>query len=291
MVQTEGCEVIGMTVRKCDALRLLGIIAGIKVPKKSQRQQHDESQLIAWYKWEFLRRNTEYRKDYEEFIQEFGDWFRLHGYWYEHDNEPWGKKNLLFFARVIAPKAKTICERWQIRDPVAPTMTFERPGCTDCEHQRECSLPTDCSKEEAGHAWDLADFVADSRLSEEEFRNRLPDVTAKTYGPEPDYRLELVFDLRFPLDFLLREAEDRLRSRKRSYDRRHPSLSKISATVRRRLDLYDRYLRVWDLRNAGEKFEAIGALVFRDEQRRAQHARDSFYRAQELIDGGYKELR
>ena len=32
------------------------------MPKKPHRLQTKEAHLIAWYKWEFLRRNLEYRK-------------------------------------------------------------------------------------------------------------------------------------------------------------------------------------------------------------------------------------
>lgn len=69
--------------------------------------------MIAWYKWEFLRRNGEYRKDYEEFVREFEPRFEKHGYWFDETTEPWGPENLRFFATVIAPKAKAICDRWQ----------------------------------------------------------------------------------------------------------------------------------------------------------------------------------
>jgi hypothetical protein len=261
------------------------------MPKKSPQQRVDETLLIAWYKWEFLRRNVEYRKDYVEFLREFGGWFEKHGYWYDQTVEPWGKENLRFFASVIAPKARIICERWQIRDPLSPTRNFKKPGSKCYKHHREFLLPTECSKEEAGQEWDLSDFLSGCHLSDEEFRKRLPASTAKAYGPEPDYHLELAIDLRLPLEPLLRQAEDRIRSRKRAFDRRHPKPPETAPTVRRRLNLYDKYLQVWDLRTQGEKFEVIGALVFPDNPRRAQRAMESFRTAKELVGGGYKELR
>ena len=78
------------------------------MPKKSRRKQIAESQRIALYKWEFLRRNVEYRKDYKEFLREFKPWLARHGYWFDETTEPWGAENLRFFATVIAPKARQL---------------------------------------------------------------------------------------------------------------------------------------------------------------------------------------
>src|SRR5579864_8158149 len=245
------------------------------MPKKPQQQQLTESRLIAWYKWEFLRRNHEYLRNYKEFISEFGVWFRQHGYWYDQ-NIRWKPSEFRFFAKVIAPRIKIICERWQIREPVPPSWSgmnyYSRPGVL---------IPTDCAKEEAGQGWDL------SKLSESkaEFLKHLPESTAACYGPEPDYHLELQFDLRRPLDDLLREAKDAIASRKWKYNRKHPAPTTRAPEVRRRLNLYATYLKVWDLKEGGEKFEYIGALLFSKKRNPAQTAKDSFRRALQLIKG------
>ena len=250
--------------------------------KKSRRQQTKEAQQIAWYKWEFLRRNSEYRKDYEGFIQEFGGWFGKHGYWYDQEIAPWGGDNLRYFAAVIAPKARVICEKWGIRDPFSPDWQFARSGLYSYKPSYEVFLPTDCSNESAGESWDLSDFL----MSKEELLKNLP----VPEWPRREHHLVLAFDLRRPLPSLLREAEGRITSHKKHYGRRHPQPGRTTPAVRRRLDLYDRYLRVWELRERqGEKFEVIGALEFPGKPRGAQHAIDSFQRAQELIEGGYKE--
>ena len=86
--------------------------------------QIKETRLIAWYKWEFLRRNPEYRKDYGQFMEDFGSWFREHGYWY-NQKVRWKPAELRFFLGAIAPQAKIICERWQIREPLPPLCKFK----------------------------------------------------------------------------------------------------------------------------------------------------------------------
>jgi hypothetical protein len=252
------------------------------MPKKSHRLQTKETQLIAWYKWEFLRRNPEYRKDYEAFLGEFGSWFREHGYWYDQKIQ-WNPDELRFFTKAIAPKAKIICERWQIREPLPPLCKFKKSGSRFYNRYSEILLPTECSEEEAGHGWEVLD------LTLSELIQQAPESTA-VYGPKPDYILDLRVDLRQPLDFLLRNSEGRIRSGKWKYNRARPP-TKTVVEFRRRLNHYKTYLTVWDLKTAGEKFEVIAVLVFPGRESGLQNAKDSYRRAKELIHGGYKELR
>jgi hypothetical protein len=249
--------------------------------KKSPHQEAKERRLIAWYKWEFLRRNPDYRRDFKVFFDNFGDWFSEHGHWH-NENVIWNQKERSFFEKRIAPKIVAICQRWQIREPLPPSRTrrhhYNRPGIL---------VVTECSKEEAGQGWNPPDFLL---LSKAELLKRIPESTAFRYGPKPDYQLELEFDLRRPLDSLLRDAADQITSRKRKYVRKHPSI-KITPAVRRRLDLYDTYLKVWDLKTSGEKFDYIGALLFPGNPVALQRAKDGFMSAKKLIEGGYKELK
>jgi hypothetical protein len=256
------------------------------MPKKSRHQQVTELQLIAWYKWEFLRRNPKYRKDYEEFITEFGSWFDEHGYWYDQTTEPWGHDNLRFFASVIAPKARAICEHWEITDPYPPDWQFTREGLYFYKPHFEVLLPTDCLKGSAGKAWDFSGLL----LPIEELEKRLPEDTERAHQPRPEYQLPIILDLRRPLKSLVYEATKRIKDRKKRYDRKHPS-PKLTQSVRRRLKHYPTYLKIWDLKERdGLKFEAIGALLFPDSPRRAQRALETFERANKLVNGAYKEL-
>jgi hypothetical protein len=253
------------------------------MPKKSIRQREEEGRLVAWYKWEFLRRNVAYRKDYEEFIREFGGWFRKHGYWYDQTTKPWGANNLRFFAAEIAPKVRVICTKWGIREPFPPEWEFTESGMYSYSPHWSVCLPTDCDGEAAGSMWDLSFMLQ----SFDEFAATLPD-----FGEAPqDCYFSPTFDLRLPLASLLREARNQITSHKAKYDRKHAKPARIAPAVRRRLDRYKVYLEVWDRKRRGEKYLSIGVDLFGDEPRVEQRAIDSFKRAQELIDGGYKELR
>ncbi len=255
--------------------------------KKPLSQRAKEDQLVAWYKWEFLRRNVEYKKDYEDFIRQFGDWFEKHGYWYDRTIEPWGSANLRFFETVIAPKAKIICEKWEIQDPFSPDWQFTKSGAYFYKPHYEVLLPTDCDKKSAGAQWDFSDLL----LSDDDFAKTLPRSTERSLGTRPGWLFSLRFDLRLPLSSLLRQAREQITSRKKRYIQVHPDPARTAPANRRRLDLYAVYLKVWDLRATGEKFEAIGASMFPGQLGAGQRANDSFKRAQELIDCGYKELR
>jgi len=256
------------------------------MPKKSRHQRSADNQSVAWYKWEFLRRNPEYRKNYDSFIAEFGSWFSEHGYWYDQTTEPWSQGNFRFFASVIAPRAKAICEKWAISDPYSPDWEFTRKGVYFYKPHFEVFLPTECRKDEAGRLWDFSKWP----LSQDELERQLSEYEAAERGPRPDHEFVTMLDLRLPLKALLYEATERIKDRKRRYDRKHPAMRTVPA-VRRRLNLYDVYLKVWDLATSGEKFEYIGALLFPREPQRLQRAKDSFKRANELVNGGYKELR
>jgi hypothetical protein len=252
------------------------------MPKKSPEKENEHARLISWYKWEFLRRNAKYRRDHGEFMRKFGDWFRKHGFWYDQDIEPWGKKNFRFFARVIAPKAKLICQKWQVRDPYSPDWNFTRSGVHEYKPGWEAYLPTDCSQSAVDAAWDFSFLL----MPETAFRKGVP----KSSPPAKDF-FQIRFNLRKSLPSLLQEAKDRITARKAVHDRKHPQPRTLSPAKRRRLDLYETYLKVWDLKRGGEKFEVIGALLFRNNARRAQRALDAHRAANKLINGGYMELR
>ncbi len=111
------------------------------MPKKSLVQQANQGKLIAWYKWEFLRRNCDYRNDYKSFMGEFGSWFCQHGFWYDQ-TMVWDRTEFRFFAEFIAPKAKVICESWQIRDPISPDWNFAKSGSCFYNIESEILLPT-----------------------------------------------------------------------------------------------------------------------------------------------------
>ncbi|MFQ5927810.1 MAG: hypothetical protein ACE5MH_10305, partial [Terriglobia bacterium] len=103
--------------------------------RKSRHRKLKEIEQIRWYQWEFLRRNSRYRRDYDAFMQEFGGWFQAKGFWYDRDIAYRGE-NWEFFCKVIAPRAQDICRKWQVSDPFSPDWTFDKSGLHEYKSRR-----------------------------------------------------------------------------------------------------------------------------------------------------------
>ena len=83
---------------------------------------------MSWYKWEFLRRNSEYRADYAKFLGSFGAWFRDRGFWYETEKRlgTWTKADEEYFYSRIAPVIGKLCQKWRIGNLFPPQWRFNK---------------------------------------------------------------------------------------------------------------------------------------------------------------------
>jgi len=86
-----------------------------------------ERDKVEWYKWEFLRRNSEYKADYKKFEDSFGAWLRQKGYWYDYNKRPkWSKSDEKYFYAVIAPVIVRLCLKWRVGDLHPPQRRFKK---------------------------------------------------------------------------------------------------------------------------------------------------------------------
>src|ERR1039458_7286231 len=78
--------------------------------KKGKERDFQEHQKIRWYQWEFLRRNPDYKRDYDEFMARFGPWFRKRGFWYQlqRGDAKYTSRDLLSYFNNIWPPIKEI---------------------------------------------------------------------------------------------------------------------------------------------------------------------------------------
>ena len=90
---------------------------------------------VAWFQWEFLRRNEDYQKNYSDFEGRFREWFRENGNWFAETVESPTPQAKSFFRSEVAPAAQAIMRRWGISEPVNPVSDFDgktgfrtRPG-------------------------------------------------------------------------------------------------------------------------------------------------------------------
>jgi hypothetical protein len=54
--------------------------------RKGRERHVRELDLLRYYQWEFLRRNSDYQREYENFVNKFGAWFNTRRFWCEREN-------------------------------------------------------------------------------------------------------------------------------------------------------------------------------------------------------------
>src|SRR5258708_2483375 len=98
---------------------------------------------IAWYKWEFLRRNSEFRADYSCFTEEFGAWLKAKGFWYDTDRRRhWTVGDQRKFRTRILPSIVELCQRWRVDNLFPPRWQFSKATGLRKLGKRSIFLPT-----------------------------------------------------------------------------------------------------------------------------------------------------
>ena len=98
------------------------------------------------------------------------------------------------------------------------------------------------------------------------------------------------FDVTQPLHEQLEAAKKRFGLARRRYENVFGKGRTPKSKKRRRLDLYDAYLRVWDLRLRGRPFAEIAEEVYPNEAGSQQRVWEHYQRAKALIEREYKKL-
>jgi hypothetical protein len=273
--------------------------------KKGQTLEIQEVRQIHGFKWEFLRRNAEYRLDYDRLIDQFGNWFRDKGFWYEDQNLT--NEDFVFFRNRICPILTEMCVKWQITEPVPPDWTFDAHGLHRCGPNVRVYIPTDCTPDRAGHLWNQGPVELIENLPQPQpgdpvrspFRWLSVKPCRKTSDEETDNPrfLHLKLDVARTQAELIQQTLDSVQFHRRKYARQLKSL-KGRPQTRRRLNQYAEYLKVWDLRKSGLRLYQIAMRLYPIEYKSypktknpiIQRVTDHYARAKQLIDGGYKEL-
>jgi len=235
---------------------------------------------VSWYKWEFLRRNTEYHADYRKFIELFGAWFDKNGYWYDLEKREkcWGRRGEEYFYFRIFPEISRLCHKWEIGNLFPPHWKFSRrTSFRKVAKTREMLPPTSIAPE---LNWDLEHM---SDLIEKGFTGTAD--SAYRYGN----LVRIEFDLNRPLKDLLKYASYVLGRAMNNYSDEARELGLKTPRGRRRLADYDLHLRVWDLNEKGTPLTKIVESL--PGVNSVQSIHDHLRAARRLIAGGYKEIR
>jgi len=233
---------------------------------------------IAWYKWEFLRRNSDYRADYASFIGKFGPWFESKGFWYNIDRRRrWTAADERAFRTRIAPVIVRLCKRWKIGDLFPPEWRFNKDTGFRRVGKQNVFLPTSISYDD--HNWNPA-----IQKSIEGLGFRGSGDSALHYR----HLLLVEFNLNWPLTDLLKYAETMLGLAKNNWNGQRGT----NKAARRRIEDYDNHLKIWDLRSKRNSVTDIAQAIFPTEQRvnALQKVRDHLKAAKKMIDGQYAEI-
>ena len=199
---------------------------------------HPVRNEVAWYKWEFLRRNPRYRADFQKFVGVYGAWFKKRGYWFDYKRRlaNWTQADEDHFYAKIAPSILRICQKWQIGNLLPPDWQFDKKKGLHRIPGRDVGLPTGIAAE---LNWDL-EFMGD--LIEMGFTGS--GNSARRYGNV----VLAEFDLAWPMKDLLDYAKKVLAYAKENYNNELKKRGSRVPSGRRRLQEYDTHLRIWDLK-------------------------------------------
>jgi hypothetical protein len=238
---------------------------------------------VAWYKWEFVRRNPAYQADYQKFMRTFGTWFKRKGFWYDQQpwDKTWTKADEEAFYSKIAPVISQLCHKWKIGNLYSPRWRFNRKTGMRRVAGKEDMCPPTAISPEINWGFDLR-----GRLMEMGFTGNAN--SARRYR-----NLVLVeFDLNWPMKDLVRYAKYVLTRAVENYIDEQDQLGLKRRRSRRRFSDYDVHLKIWDLAQQNKSVPEITSLIFPHESRDAsrQKVRDHLKAAKKLIEGGYAEI-
>jgi hypothetical protein len=241
-----------------------------------------ERDLVEWYQWEFLRRNSEYRADYRDFSERHTAWLTRKGYWYDLTKRTkWTKAEERYFYLKIAPDIVRLCMKWHVVDLHPPQWRFSK-------HRTGRFALEKSSKPATGSAPELN---WDRRLVKDLMKMGFTGDggNARRYG----HLILVEFDLHWPMKDQLDFAKRVLSRAQENFKLGLEKRGNHFPSGRRRFEDYDAHLRVWDLYQRRKSIREIAKMLSEKGSRvySLQTIRDHLSAARRLISGHYTEIR
>jgi len=235
----------------------------------------------AIYRWEFLRRNPEYRADYNGFIGSFGDWLKCKGYWNSGARANWTKSDKKYFYTEIEPVLNKLCQKWVVCDLFPPKL-----GLEEWTQAYESGL----DGRDFPPTWVSTYGKWDSRSIRK--LERMGFKGTRTSTRRYQNLLLMQVDLNSPMKDLLDYVSYALRLEKRMHEQEMKKRGVKPPLRRRRLEYYGLYLKIWDLKQEGKRRAEIARLVFPRYSLESAliRVRDHLKAANKLISGQFKEI-
>jgi Uncharacterized conserved protein (DUF2285) len=257
--------------------------------KRYQLEKFVGDPKVARYKWEFLRRNEEYQRDYAALADQFGEWIQRYGGWnppgYVKDQSPqaWS-----YFREQVEPAVWKVAQRWGIRDPVNPALSRYPPQFLSRD------FPISVLKARRPEEENEDNPESPEPLVRDYFSHMLGDAPHSAKGLS---FIKVQIDITQPLETIIAQLEITIEIARSRYRVHIDPLADFRKEARIRLDQYESCLNVWDLRKQDLTFEQIAFRLFQREMEEpafrnaiTKRVRSQFQRAKELIEGGYRQI-
>ena len=259
---------------------------------KAYPAKSDDISITQWA-WEFLRRNSEYQKDYEHFASlpsyysngaKTVKWHRMQVQW-------WNDPALRYCKYPLIPgdEEDNIGEYFNRTGDDTPfhysleDHLIEKWGFTSTEIYDPAY--------DSGSIGLLYSPELPKRVGGEYFDTTKGEFAAHEIEPEKNYEYTLRFDLRYSIDQQIEEAKQILLGVTDSrFLQLQGQMKRYSAGVH--IHKLPKYLRIFDGRQTDATFSFIGKQLHPeiDEENAKKLAVDGYAAAKKLVYGGYKEL-
>jgi hypothetical protein len=177
---------------------------------------------LAWFRWEFIRRNKAYQQEQEAFQAKFGGWFETNGYWWDQHGPIYSEQFWYHFCSEIAPAASLICERWDLTDPLPSSWQFDMESVR-VERGTKILVPTHSSGD--GRRWNLTAvdpaLYPDANARFLKATGDIPDVIKPSWNVAGDPRVvRIEIDVAEPMQQILAYVQERVERQKSFYKTR-----------------------------------------------------------------------
>ena len=227
---------------------------------------------IDAYKWEFLRRNEEFKRQYAALAKDFPEWISEAGTLISPAPS--------FYPERLSAAIQSLTDRWGIMDPIHPSLSSTAqlpPGDDPPSFEKPHEV-------ESGAAWAVTQpsiFSHRDSFTAEELRHLVFEI-----------------DIAQPFELICAELDFYIELARQTYESQVGPLPAFRKRRRTRFEEYDSYLKVWDLRmEQGLTFEQIAFRLFPREMKKedirdavTKRVRSQFQRAKKLIQGEYRQI-
>jgi hypothetical protein len=240
-------------------------------------------ELIRRYRWEFLRRNQDFRRDFDALAARLSKGLCEHEWWHDLPAN-YGDEHLECLRKVIAAIPFGLMKKWDTRKLVPYDWVFDESGRYELRPGVFVEIPVRFWESVRGEVGRIRE--SELRRESERRINVIDEVVPDEYWDEDIY---LRVRITFPIETLISKIEAEIRKARREYKQTYGFLQRKEVHPRRRFDQFEMYLKVWDLKQQGLSLPKIAKRLYPG-MHALDRVTDHYRRAKELIGGRYREL-